>query len=51
MRQFSALGLLLATFSMPAYSALNIGTVAPNFVTQASLGGEVFTYSLADALK
>ena len=51
MRQFFALGLLLVTFSMPAYSALNIGTVAPNFVTHASLGGKVFTYSLADALK
>jgi len=51
MRHFPALGLLLASFSMPAYAALNIGTVAPNFVTQASLGGKVFTYSLADALK
>jgi len=51
MRQFFALGLLLVTFSIPAYAALKIGTVAPNFVTQASLGGKVFTYSLADALK
>ena len=51
MRHFPGLGLLLASFSMPAYAALNIGTVAPNFVAQASLGGKVFTYSLADALK
>lgn len=36
---------------MPAYSALNTGAIAPNFVAQASLGGKVFTYSLADALK
>ncbi|HEY8888492.1 MAG TPA: peroxiredoxin [Gallionella sp.] len=36
---------------MPAHSALNTGAIAPNFVTQASLGGKVFTYSLADALK
>jgi len=51
MRQFFAVGLLLATFSMPAYAALNNGAIAPNFITQASLGGKVFTYSLADALK
>ena len=36
---------------MPAYSALDIGVKAPAFVTQASMGGKVFTYSLADALK
>ncbi len=36
---------------MPAYAALDIGASAPDFVTQASLGGTVFTFSLADALK
>jgi peroxiredoxin Q/BCP len=51
MKKSIALGLLAAALSMPAYSALNTGTMAPNFVTQASLGGKVFTYSLADALK
>ncbi|MGA7594383.1 MAG: peroxiredoxin [Gallionella sp.] len=51
MKKSFALGLLAAAISMPAHSALNTGTVAPNFVTQASLGGKVFTYSLADALK
>jgi peroxiredoxin Q/BCP len=51
MKKSFALGLLAAAVSMPAYSALNTGTVAPDFVTQASLGGKVFTYSLADALK
>jgi peroxiredoxin Q/BCP len=51
MKKSIALGLLAAALSMPAYSALNTGTVAPNFVAQASLGGKVFTYSLADALK
>jgi peroxiredoxin Q/BCP len=51
MRKLFALGLLAASVSAPAYSALNIGGVAPAFVTQASLGGKVFTYSLADALK
>jgi len=51
MRIYFALGLLAAFIAMPAYSALNVGGIAPNFVTQASLGGKVFTYSLADALK
>lgn len=51
MNKIFALGLLAALFSMPAHAALNVGTMAPNFVTQASLGGKVFTYSLADALK
>jgi peroxiredoxin Q/BCP len=51
MNKFFVLGLLLASASMPAHSALHAGAVAPNFVTQASLGGKVFTYSLADALK
>ena len=43
--------IFLASIAFPAYSALNIGTIAPNFVTQASLGGKIFSYSLADALK
>jgi peroxiredoxin len=47
----TALVLLAASVAMPAYSALNIGVMAPTFVTQASLGGKVYTYSLADALK
>lgn len=51
MNKIFALGLLAASVSMPAHSALNAGTIAPGFVTQASLGGKVFTYSLADALK
>lgn len=51
MRKHFALGLLAASIAIPAYSALNIGVMAPGFVTQASLGGKVFTFSLADALK
>ena len=51
MKKIIALGCLTALFAMPAYPALNIGVMAPDFVTQASLGGKVFTYSLADALK
>lgn len=46
-----ALVFLAASVAMSAYAALNVGTRAPVFVTQASMGGKVFTYSLADALK
>lgn len=43
---------LLAVFAfLPAYAALKVGDVAPNFSTQASLGGKVFQYTLATALK
>lgn len=34
-----------------ALAALTVGTKAPDFTAQASLGGTVFTFSLADALK
>jgi peroxiredoxin Q/BCP len=53
MKKYFALGMLVsaALIVMPAYAALSIGAVAPNFMTQASLGGKVFTYSLVDALK
>jgi peroxiredoxin Q/BCP len=51
MRKMIVLGLLAASVAVPAHSALNIGGMAPDFVTQASLGGKVFIYSLADALK
>ncbi len=51
MRKYLALGLLALSVAIPAYAALSIGVMAPKFVTQASLGGKVFKYSLADALK
>jgi thioredoxin-dependent peroxiredoxin len=35
----------------PALAALNTGTKAPDFTLQATQGGNVFTFSLADALK
>ena len=41
-------GLLAAT---SAQAALDVGAPAPNFSTQASLGGKVFTFKLNDALK
>jgi peroxiredoxin Q/BCP len=51
MKKIIFVGLLAASASLPAHSALNVGAMAPNFVTQASLGGKVFTYSLTDELK
>jgi peroxiredoxin len=44
-----ALGATLV--AAPAFAALNPGDAAPDFKAQASLGGNVFTFSLADALK
>lgn len=51
MKIIFALGILAASVPLSAHAALNTGTMAPSFVTQASLGGKVFTYSLVDALK
>lgn len=48
---FSILGILAAAVMLPAYAALNVGAPAPDFTAQASLGGKVYTFSLADALK
>ncbi len=43
---------LLDVFAfLPAYAALKVGEIAPNFSTQASLGGEVFRYTLSTVLK
>jgi peroxiredoxin Q/BCP len=44
-------GLLLALIAAPVYAALKVGDHAPDFTAQASLGGKVFTFSLAAALK
>src|SRR5512140_2427547 len=51
MRKYLAVGLLPALAAAPAYAALDVGVMAPHFVTQASLGGKEFTFSLAAALK
>jgi peroxiredoxin len=42
-------GILLA--AAPALATLDTGAVAPDFSTQATLGTNVFTFKLADALK
>ncbi len=44
--------LALVSFSaLPAAAALKDGVKAPDFTLQASKGGKVFTFALADALK
>lgn len=46
------LALLAATMlALPAYAALKPGDAAPDFVAPASLGGQEFSFSLAEALK
>jgi len=46
-----ALALGLLGLSLAAYAGLKPGSAAPDFSAQASLGGKVFTFSLAQALK
>ncbi|WP_283150059.1 peroxiredoxin [Silvimonas soli] len=38
-------------FSTAALAALPVGSAAPDFTTQASLGGKVYSYTLAEELK
>jgi peroxiredoxin len=45
------IALLSCLLALPAAAALDVGTPAPDFTTEASLGGKVFSYRLADALK
>ncbi|MGH7728870.1 MAG: peroxiredoxin [Vulcanimicrobiaceae bacterium] len=42
---------IVASLAAPAAAALPAGATAPQFTAQASLGGNVFTFDLADALK
>jgi peroxiredoxin Q/BCP len=48
---FYALAAGLLTLSLAVYAGLKPGSAAPDFSAQASLGGKVFTFSLAQALK
>jgi thioredoxin-dependent peroxiredoxin len=45
------IGSLVSLATPSVFAALNVGDVAPDFTTQASLGGKEFTYSLSAALK
>ena len=51
MRKYLALWLLAALLAVPAYGALDVGVKAPQFVAQASMGGKIFSFSLAKALE
>jgi len=52
MKKFSLCAALIAAgVATPSYAALNAGDAAPNFTTQASIGGKQFTFSLAETLK
>lgn len=42
---------LIAAASAPALASLSVGATAPDFTAPASMGGKVFTFDLADALK
>lgn len=50
-RFFLAAIVACAVLVAPAFAALKDGTKAPDFTLQASLGGKVSTFSLANALK
>lgn len=45
------LALLLMLVVMPVFAALKVGDPAPDFTTQASLGGKVFQFQLTASLK
>jgi peroxiredoxin Q/BCP len=51
MKHIAVLTLAVSLGAVPAFAALKPGDPAPDFKAQASLGGNVFTFSLADALK
>jgi peroxiredoxin len=50
MKKWLALIALVLPLAMPAHAALDIGDPAPNFTTDAALGGQVFKFSLAESL-
>jgi len=50
-RSIAIFVLVAAAIGVPALASLPDGTKAPDFTLQATLGGNVFTFSLADALK
>ncbi len=51
MKRIAAVAIAALLAAAPSYAALKPGDAAPDFKAQASLGGNVFTFSLADALK
>src|SRR5271156_7123668 len=51
MKRFMILAMGSTILAAPLYAALQVGAPAPDFTTQATLGGVPFKFSLADALK
>jgi peroxiredoxin Q/BCP len=51
MQRIGLLAVITALFAVPSLAALKPGDPAPDFKAPASLGGNVFTFSLAEALK
>src|SRR3982750_3863090 len=51
MKRIFSTALLLGALATPAFAALKPGDKAPDFTAQATVGGDEFTFSLADALK
>ena len=51
LRRCLTTALIAIGLTAPALAALDVGATAPEFKTQASLGGKVFSFDLADALK
>lgn len=50
-RSLSIAVLLCAVSAAPAFASLPVGSKAPLFNAEATLGGKVYSFSLADALK
>lgn len=51
LRRLALLAILASFLTAPALAALKPGDLAPDFKVHASLGGNVFMFSLTDALK
>ena len=51
MRKMLVSAVSCVALATPLYAALQPGTTAPSFTTQATLAGKPFTFSLADALR
>jgi peroxiredoxin Q/BCP len=51
MKKLFAAAMFCATLASPSFAALKNGDVAPDFTTQATLGGKQFTFSLTQSLQ
>ena len=51
MKRILSAALLLGALTTPALANIKVGDTAPTFTAKATVGGDQFTFSLADALK